>query len=77
MSRSAMEGKRPCSYYMPAVFNLAFLLKYAEFAQRHPDLFARFIPNVLPATQAQDLPGIIEHTQELQQRLVTSEGFSR
>ena len=50
---------------------------FSEFASRNPELFARFIPNVLPPTRPQDLPGLIEQTQQLQQSLVTNEGYSR
>lgn len=48
-----------------------------EFAERSPQLFARFIPNMLPATQPQDLPFLMEQTQQMQEELAASQGFTR
>ena len=49
----------------------------SEFAERSPQLFARFIPNMLPATQPQDLPFLMEQTQQMQEELAASQGFTR
>eukprot|EP00058_Branchiostoma_floridae_P023563 XP_002609053.1 hypothetical protein BRAFLDRAFT_84869 [Branchiostoma floridae] len=46
-------------------------------APQYPDLFARFIPNVLPQASADDLPRIVEETRRWQQELLEREGFAR
>jgi len=48
-----------------------------EFSRRNPDLFARFIPNLLPPTNCDQLPTLIEEGRMLQEDLVTSHGFTR
>lgn len=48
-----------------------------EFSERNPMLFARFIPNILPPTQFDQLPSLIQEDRLLQEDLVTSQGFSR
>ncbi|XP_020624518.1 CDK2-associated and cullin domain-containing protein 1-like [Orbicella faveolata] len=48
-----------------------------EFSTRNPVLFARFIPNLLPPTQCDQLPSIIQEDRLLQENLVTSQGFTR
>lgn len=48
-----------------------------EFSERNPMLFARFIPNILPPTQCDQLPSLIQEDRLLQEDLVTSQGFSR
>lgn len=48
-----------------------------EFSSRNPVLFARFIPNLLPPTQCEQLPSLIQEDRMLQEDLVTSQGFSR
>ncbi len=44
---------------------------------RNPVLFARFIPNILPPTQCDQLPNLIQEDRLLQENLVTSQGFTR
>ncbi|KAL9982748.1 hypothetical protein ACROYT_G004841 [Oculina patagonica] len=48
-----------------------------EFSMRNPVLFARFIPNILPPTQCDQLPNLIQEDRLLQENLVTSQGFTR
>lgn len=53
------------------------IILFAEFSERNPMLFARFIPNILPPTQCDQLPSLIQEDRLLQEDLVTSQGFSR
>ncbi|XP_074615672.1 CDK2-associated and cullin domain-containing protein 1-like [Acropora palmata] len=48
-----------------------------EFSRHNPELFARFIPNLLPPTHWDQLPTLIQEDRMLQENLVTSQGFSR
>ncbi|KAK3754520.1 hypothetical protein QZH41_019115, partial [Actinostola sp. cb2023] len=48
-----------------------------EFADRNPALFAKYVPNLLPASRRQDLPFIIEQTQKLQEELMNEYGYTR
>lgn len=48
-----------------------------EFSMRNPVLFARFIPNLLPPAQCDQLPSMIQEDRLLQENLVTSQGFTR
>lgn len=57
--------------------NLFCFVLLSEFSSRNPVLFARFIPNLLPPTQCEQLPSIIQEDRMLQEDLVTSQGFSR
>lgn len=85
-------GERPtyfsgfCSICLTWITDLLFLKKLkqvilfvfiAEFSMRNPVLFARFIPNILPPTQCDQLPSLIQEDCLLQENLVTSQGFTR
>lgn len=48
-----------------------------EFSRHNPELFARFIPNLLPPTHWDQLPTLIQEDRMLQENLVTSQGFTR
>lgn len=63
-----LEGEKPKFF--------CFVL-LSEFSSRNPVLFARFIPNLLPPTQCEQLPSLIQEDRMLQEDLVTSQGFSR
>ncbi|EDO48686.1 predicted protein, partial [Nematostella vectensis] len=47
------------------------------FAERNPALFAKYIPNLLPPSTPQDLPSLIEQTQQMQKDLVDNPDFTR
>ncbi|XP_064603535.1 CDK2-associated and cullin domain-containing protein 1-like [Liolophura sinensis] len=55
--------------------NLHLLNK--EFAQLKPQLFAKYIPNVLPATSEKDLERYIQETKEMQSALYNIPEFHR
>lgn len=61
---------------MMAIVKGLYSLK-PEFSSRNPLLFARFIPNLLPPTQCEHLPNLIQEDRMLQENLVTSQGFTR
>ncbi|XP_031549568.1 CDK2-associated and cullin domain-containing protein 1-like [Actinia tenebrosa] len=48
-----------------------------EFAERNPSLFAKYVPNLLPASRHQDLPLFIEETRQLQRDLIDQYGYTR
>ena len=58
-------------------FFFSFCFCFAEFSRRNPVLFARFIPNLLPATHCDQLPNLIQEDRMLQEELVTTQGFTR
>jgi hypothetical protein len=58
-------------------FSLSSKGFFAEYADLRPHLFARYIPNVLPPTQADELDRYIEETQQMQRDLRTHPLFTR
>ena len=69
-----------CIHFLPLKErnqNLFCFVLLSEFSSRNPVLFARFIPNLLPPTQCEQLPSLIQEDRMLQEDLVTSQGFSR
>ena len=54
-----------------------FICLFSDFAQQNMALFARFIPNLLPATQPQDIETLAAETQKYQNDLMLNQGFSR
>lgn len=48
-----------------------------EYANLNPQLFAKYIPNVLPPTKMEDLPLYIAETQRLQEELLVHQGYNR
>lgn len=48
-----------------------------DFAQLQPQLFAKYIPNVLPPTTESDLDKYIEETRRMQEELLKQQGFTR
>ena len=55
----------------------SFLYFYPEYANLNPQLFAKYIPNVLPPTKMEDLPLYIAETQRLQEELLVHQGYNR
>lgn len=53
------------------------ILLFPEFAQIKPQLFAKYIPNVLPATSEKDLERYIQETKEMQSALYNIPEFRR
>ncbi|XP_035671686.1 CDK2-associated and cullin domain-containing protein 1-like isoform X1 [Branchiostoma floridae] len=70
---------RPFAVSPPTMANIIKTLHSLrpDLAPQYPDLFARFIPNVLPQASADDLPRIVEETRRWQQELLEREGFAR
>ncbi|XP_013378608.1 CDK2-associated and cullin domain-containing protein 1 isoform X2 [Lingula anatina] len=61
---------------MASLVNHLYALKH-DFAQLQPDLFARYIPNILPPSSESDLQRHIEETQIMQQQLMSHPEFTR
>ena len=73
------NGLQCQAYYYFLLWTADYLvcLVLAEFSRHNPELFARFIPNLLPPTHWDQLPTLIQEDRMLQENLVTSQGFTR
>lgn len=70
---------------MPAIRLIVYILRYviwkpdlffSEYATLKPELFSRFIPNVLPHTSVTELDRYIEETQNMQIEMRKLDGFN-
>ncbi|XP_014666505.1 PREDICTED: CDK2-associated and cullin domain-containing protein 1-like isoform X2 [Priapulus caudatus] len=48
-----------------------------EFASLAPEVFAKFIPRIMPPTSLADLPTLVQETQQMQHDLEHRQGFTR
>lgn len=48
-----------------------------EFAMLSPEIFSKYIPQILPSTTVSDLPNLIQETQNMQRELESVHGYTR